>query len=139
MHTPSTDHAQLENNGLKNTKSRRAVLHILEEENRPVTVTEIVESLESHDVATDQATVYRILDVFSEKGIVNRFEFHEGKFRYEKAGKEHHHLICESCGKVEDISDCNISGLEADIQEKKQFLVRRHALEFFGLCQLCQQ
>lgn len=124
--------------GLKGTKARLALLHILEEENKPLDVAEISELLRKHAITTDQATVYRILDVFFQKGLVNRFEFQEGKFRYEITGEDHHHLICEQCGKIEDLSDCNITVLEEEIAEKKGFAVKRHTLEFFGLCNVCR-
>jgi len=39
----------------------------------------------------------------------------------------------KTAAKLEDISDCNISELEKEIQHKKKFLVKRHSLEFFGL------
>lgn len=138
MHTISQHHkSSLQTSGLKGTKPRLAVLHILEEENRPVDVTDITSSLEKHNIAADQATVYRILDTFVQKGLVHKLEFHEGKFRYEKAGMDHHHLICEQCGRIEDISDCNIPGLEKEIKKKKGFVVKRHSLEFFGVCKNC--
>jgi Fur family transcriptional regulator, ferric uptake regulator len=140
MHTIDQNKEQLTGSGLKGTKSRMAVLHILEEEDRPLDVSEIISGLKRHEVQTDQATVYRILDVFQQKGLVERFEFHEGKFRYEKAGQqEHHHLICESCGKIEDISDCKIEDFQSSIALKKGFLIKRHSLEFFGLCTSCQR
>lgn len=139
MHTLQiTEKTQLIAQGLKGTKPRLAVLHILEEEHRPLAVAEILERLKDHDIAADQATVYRILDLFTQKQLVDRYAFQEGKYRYELAGKDHHHLICETCGRIEDISDCNIPELESDIHKKKGFLVKRHALEFYGICQLCQ-
>lgn len=91
-----------------------------------------------HD-SVDKVTIYRILETFYKKDLVKRLEFGEGKYRYELAGDDHHHLICESCGKVEDISDCHISELEKEISQKKKFLVKRHQLEFFGVCSSCQR
>jgi Fur family transcriptional regulator, ferric uptake regulator len=129
----------LQRQGLKQTPARIAVLSILQEQNRPMDVAEILELVRSEGIETNQATVYRILDIFCEKGMVNRFEFHEGKFRYELAGADHHHLLCESCGRIEDLSDCNIPDWEVEITRKKGFLVKRHSLEFFGLCQNCQR
>ncbi len=125
-------------NTLKKTKGRRAVLEILEEEASPVDVAHIYTHLQEKKLSLDQATVYRILDTFLQRGVVRRFEFGEGKFRYEISGEDHHHLICERCGAIEDISDCGIGTLEKEIQKKKGFLVKHHALEFFGLCQNCQ-
>src|SRR5690242_8859030 len=120
---------------LKKTKGREAILNVLKEEEVQVDASHIQQHLSEKAVEINPATIYRILDAFYRTGVVQRFEFQEGKFRYELASKEdHHHLICESCGKIEDISDCAIPELEKDIQKKKKFLVKRHSLEFFGLC-----
>lgn len=125
---------------LKKTKGREAVLRVLEDEQTPVDVSHIQNHLVKEAVSVDPATVYRILDVFYRQGIVHRLEFREGKYRYELASKEdHHHLICESCGSIADISDCAIPFLQKDIEKKKGFLVKHHSLEFFGLCLNCQR
>jgi Fur family ferric uptake transcriptional regulator len=78
--------------------------------------------------------------MFTEKGLTKQIQLQEGKFRYELAtAAEHHHLVCTKCGDIQDISDCNIDGLEKDIEKKKKFKVTSHALEFFGLCSNCQK
>lgn len=127
----------LQKSNLKATNARKVALHFFEKESRPIDAEEILSHLRKHDLETDRATVYRILDVFYKKGIISRIELQEGKFRYELTGEDHHHLICEKCGKIEDISDCNISVLEKEIKKKKGFLVKRHSLEFYGICQSC--
>jgi len=123
--------------GLKQTRARQALLAIFAAENRPLDVPEILNLLKKQHVSVDQATVYRILEIFLQKRIIERFEFLEGKFRYELSGIEHHHLICETCGRIDDISDCSISTLEKEILEKKGFTTKHHSLEFFGVCQTC--
>ncbi len=124
---------------LKATPARIAVLQLLESTKAPLDVASILDVLQEQDIAIDQATAFRIINTFTQKGIARQIQLNEGKFRYELATKEeHHHLICESCGKIEDISDCGIPRLEKDIQKKKKFLVKRHSLEFFGLCADCQ-
>lgn len=129
----------LQSSQLKVTAARKVALHYLEKEARPVDVEEILEHLRKHKLETDRATIYRMIDTFLDKGIIDRFEFGEGKFRYELSGSDHHHLICEQCGLVEDISDCGIDTWEKEIKKKKGFLVKRHALEFFGVCTSCQK
>ena len=125
--------------GLKKTKARSAIFHILREEKRPLDVVEIKNYLKQHNITVDRATVYRMLETFLEKDIIYRLEFGEGKYRYELAGSDHHHLVCENCGRVEDISDCGIEEGEKKIKQKKHFLVKHHSLEFFGICKSCQQ
>lgn len=123
----------------KKTKGRDAVLKILEKEGGPVDVAHIYGHLQKEKLLINQATLYRILDFFAENGLINRFEFQEGKQRFEIVKEEHHHLICESCGTVEDMSDCDFEQLEQDIKRKKHFLVKRHSVEIFGLCSDCQK
>jgi Fur family ferric uptake transcriptional regulator len=125
---------------LRATPARMAVMKLLETTDTPVDVQMIIDYLDKKNIKTDPATAFRIVNMFLAKGIVKQISFNEGKFRYELSSKaDHHHLVCESCGNIEDISDCAIPDLEKDIKKKKEFLVKRHSLEFFGLCKDCQK
>lgn len=124
---------------LKVTPARIGILAALEETDEPVDVSSLLQYLKSHHIKADKATVFRIINFLTEKGISKQISFNEGKFRYELANKpEHHHLVCTNCGSVESFSDCAIPALEKDIKRKKKFLVKSHALEFFGVCKDCQ-
>lgn len=124
---------------LRATPARIAVLRLLEMSELPIDVSIIRKHLDNKHIIVDPATVFRIVNIFMEKGLVRQISFNEGKFRYELANMpDHHHLLCNSCGRVEDFSDCNISALEQDIKAKKGFLVSSHALEFYGTCRLCK-
>jgi Fe2+ or Zn2+ uptake regulation protein len=139
MFMKDTAHIQLlKKLNLKVTQARLAILEILQHE-KPLDVTEIAYQLVKRKVATDQVTIYRILDVFCEKKVAQRIQFQEDKFRYELITNDHHHLICQKCGEVQDLSSCPVTKLEAEIYTKQKFLVREHSLEFFGLCLHCQQ
>lgn len=125
---------------LKATPARLAILRLLEKTNTPLDIMAINDYLKRHDVSTDPATIFRIMHSFTDKGLAKQVNFNEGKTRYELSAKEdHHHLLCERCGNIEDISDCAIGDLEQDIQKKKGFAVTSHALEFFGICKQCQR
>ena len=121
--------------GLKNTPSRLAVLSVLQEKKRPLDASEIYFSLGDK---ADQATVYRTLETFYKKGIIKRLEFQEGKFRYEISSKDHHHLVCQRCGRIDDINDNVMHKWEKQIGKEKGFRVKKHNLEFFGICSKCQ-
>ena len=125
----------LQSNGLKITTARIAVLDALEKKDNPSDVLSLVEDL---NTKVDQATIYRILDLFTDKGVVKRIDFGEGKYRYELQEKHHHHLVCTSCGLVEDIEIENLESVEEQVRIKKGFLVKSHSLEFFGICKNCQ-
>lgn len=125
----------LHDKGLKTTSARIAVLSLLEKQKNPTDVLSIVENLNNQ---ADQATVYRIVDLLTKKGIISRLEFGEGKYRYELQKSHHHHLICENCGGIEDVEGDYINEIENEIRHKKGFLVKSHSLEFFGICKNCQ-
>ncbi len=132
--------AELNEADLRATPARIAVMKLLESAATPVDIQMIKDYLDDKNIKADPATVFRIMNMFTDKGITRQISFNEGKFRYELANREdHHHLICENCGKIEDISDCNIVSLQKDIEKKKHFKVTSHALEFYGLCKSCQK
>lgn len=124
---------------LRATPARIAVMKFLENSNTPVDVQMVKDYLDKKNVPSDSATVFRIMNIFTQKGITRQISLNEGKFRYELASREdHHHLVCQNCEKIEDFSACAIPALEKDIRKKKGFHVTSHALEFYGLCGRCK-
>lgn len=131
---------ELNEQKLRATPARIALMKLLESATEPVDVQTMTEYLSKSDIKTDPATVFRIINMFTEKNLTKQIQLNEGKFRYELSSKaDHHHFICENCGKIEDISDCNIEMIENEIKKKKGLLVKSHSLEFFGLCSDCQK
>ena len=124
---------------LRATPARLGVLAILEHTDVPVDVSMIMEYLKNHHIAADEVTVFRILNVLTGKGIVKPIQFLEGKFRYEHAGEpKHHHFVCQKCGLVMNVTDCNVSRIEKKLEKTKGITVTSHSLEFFGVCYRCQ-
>lgn len=125
---------------LRATPARLALMELLESTDKPVDVQTMIGFLERRGIKADPATVFRIVNMFTEKGLTKQIQLQEGKARYELATQsDHHHLVCTKCGDIQDISDCNIGALEKDIEKRKGFKVTSHSLEFFGICQSCQR
>jgi len=123
----------------KKTPARLAIIKFLENSKLPVDAEEILQMLRIKNLDTNKVTVYRNLDYFLKKGIIDRVEFGEGKYRYEIKINHHHHLICTNCGKVEDVDGEVLKKIEEEFYQNKKFLVKNHSLEFFGLCANCQK
>jgi len=131
---------ELKNADLKITPARLGVLAALENSDIPLDVHDIISYLENQHISVDKVTVFRIINSLTEKGLATPIQFNEGKMRYEHTDRaDHHHFVCTECDTIEDISDCNIDELQKNIQKKKGLLIKRHSLEFFGLCQNCQK
>ena len=128
--------AELKNATLAVTPARLAALQLFESHKKPIDAKHILDHLQK-ELGVDRVTVFRILNTFVSKGLIVRLEFGEGKARYELAKEDHHHIICESCGKVEDIEDTLIPQMESAVAKQTGFFIKRHTLEFYGLCQSC--
>lgn len=128
----------LSDHKLKTTHARLLCIEFLSAQSQPVTSREIIEHLQSQG-KTDRVTVFRILNTLVSHGIVRKIDFGEDGARYEMMGDDHHHLVCERCGRIETVDACTIGVMERQISQTHQFRVSRHSLEFFGLCAKCQK
>lgn len=115
--------------GYKATPQRVAVLEALAAERH-----QSLEGIRGRCPRVGLVTVYRTLDLFSELGIVRRLDLGDGA-RYELAADHHHHLICESCGGIEEFDECPLDPERLPI--RSGFQVRAHSLEVYGRCAGC--
>lgn len=124
---------------LKITKPRLAILSVLYATKTPLTAQEIHTKTHQHKI--DQATVYRNLETLTQSGLVRLVNFQHDHKHYELASNNHHHhAICQNCGKVVDISKCDLTTLEKQVKKISAFTkINHHALEFFGLCKKCSK
>ncbi len=131
---------ELKGVSLRATPTRLEILKLIESVDEPVDVKTLIRYLKKKKIKTDPATVFRIVNIFKEKGLLKSIHFNESKFRYEYAfKKDHHHLICDNCGQIEDVADNFITQIERKIKRKKKFYIKSHSLEFFGVCSSCQR
>ena len=127
----------LRKSGFKVTPARLAVLRFINEAKNPLSAQEMVEHFKN---AVDQATIYRIFQAFKSNGIIRQVDLRHNHAHYELANqKEHHHLICLGCGRIEDIQNCGVAEMQKNIlQIIKNFAeIRQHSLEFYGVCKNC--
>lgn len=131
---------ELQEASLKATPARIAVLKFLEIEDQPLDTQSIINYLKQEKISADPATIFRMMNDFVEKGITKEVQLVKGKVHYELTNKgDHHHLICEKCGKIEAVEDNFVPEMEKELAKKHNFLIKRHSLEFFGLCANCQK
>lgn len=89
------------------------------------------------------ATVYRSLEMLDKLGFLHRIEFGDGKSRYELSTGEdshaHHHLICLTCGKVQEFGDDLMETLESFVSRTADFEITDHQVKFYGYCSQCRK
>jgi len=106
--------------GLKVTPQRIAVLDIVLNLNNHPTAENIAEYLRINYPHVPIGTVYKILEVFVQKGIVNRVKTENGTIRYDPITEKHHHLYYSDSELIEDFYDNDLNKLLEDYFRKKQ-------------------
>jgi Fe2+ or Zn2+ uptake regulation protein len=132
----------LRSSGQRYTRSRRAVVDVLAQADRPMTLPDILSG--NHGLA--QSSTYRNLSELVEAGVVRRIITSDEYSHFELAehltGDHHHHLICSSCGAVEDFTvpgevEELIDRASASVARRRRFALDHHRLDLVGLCASC--
>ena len=139
MSHDTRDYASLmRERGFRVTPQRQLILDAVCEGEGHTTVEEIYERVQTKSPAISQATVYRTLDFLSELGLVTSAHIGRRQMVYEIAGEHpHHHLVCQVCGKVEEIGHELVKAFFDQIEHEHQFVVEMNHLMLTGLCQDC--
>ncbi len=125
----------LRQHDFKVTRARIKILERLEQATKPMTAQELHEKLA--DTKMDLATVYRSLNKFADAGLISRVQLGDEFARFEFVKHHHHHIVCNSCGKVQEVELCNLNELSKDIAQKTGFRNIAHQVVFRGDCQEC--
>jgi Fur family ferric uptake transcriptional regulator len=129
----------------RHSEHRKLVLEcITSAGGRHLTAEQVFEEVKGVHPGIGIATVYRNLKHLEESGsIVKSIVSESGASVYEVAGPEgshsHHHLICLSCGKVEDLGTDLLDAIEKHVEDKNGFKVKDHRLQIFGVCKSCSE
>lgn len=124
------------------TPARRALVELLHQLERPHAIAELLDA----DPEMSQSSLYRNLSVLEQADVVRRLSGTDDVARFELAedvtGDHHHHLVCTSCGTIEDIEVAE--EVEAAMHEavdhaagERGFRTEFHRLELLGTCTAC--
>jgi Fe2+ or Zn2+ uptake regulation protein len=104
---PPRDDAELaelfRERGLRAT-SQRVVMHrLLRDQNRHLSAEDLLSEASERLPGVSLPTVYATLELFEQLGIVRRVNGGGGTLLWDTRADAHHHMICRSCGRIEDI------------------------------------
>ncbi|GMA50082.1 transcriptional repressor [Alicyclobacillus contaminans] len=120
------------------TKQRRAVLEVVKESHDHPTAADIMDRLREKDYKFAYATVYNSLKYLVEQGLIQELHITNGVSRYDGRMEEHHHAVCDKCGKmVEVLTELPEDFLQRVVAETG-FEIHHHHLIFHGLCADCK-
>ncbi|MFH1063418.1 MAG: Fur family transcriptional regulator [Candidatus Omnitrophota bacterium] len=142
-------HGKFRGFGYRMTLARQAILDVLSQTKNHLSAEEIYHEVYKIYPSSGLATVYRTVELLVQIGLVNKFDFGDGRARYElEIGSEHkdhhHHLVCMQCRRVIDYTDFIeeevelLTKTEKGLSEKYNFQIKKHIIQFYGLCDKCQ-
>ena len=83
------------------------------------------------------ATIYGTLDLLDELGFVRRVSTPRGGTVYDSRVEEHHHVICRSCGRIQDVDAPVDTAAATRAAREAGFRVDHGQLALSGLCADC--
>ena len=124
--------------GLRPTRQRLSVLDSLRDRPDAVTAQELHAELRAGGDAVGLTTVYRTLTALSDAGLLDVFT-RDGEQAFRRCGDvHHHHLVCETCNKVEELSADEVEEWVHHAAQRHGFTVTGHRADIFGICADCR-
>lgn len=121
-------------------RARDAVIDVLASERCALSPLQIEDRLRADDRRVGRASIYRILELLAERGLVTRLELGDGGARYElvdPAGRHHHHLLCDTCGQLVPFDDHDLERSIDRLTRRLGFQTRAHEVVLHGACATC--
>ena len=123
---------------VKRSKQSEGILKVLSKKNYHPTADEIYRIMKKDYPSLGIATVYRNLDKLARDGEIVKLEIPGESAHYDGNVEQHYHIVCTSCGKIEDV------WIDLDLEKKydlKQaapgFSITGYRMELRGLCNEC--
>ena len=130
----------LKASGLGHTPNRQRVLEVIGNNSSPLSAQQIFDTLSRCD-NINRVTVYRILELLVDKGLVERINGGGRSYVYGLAPNENHpahpHFYCKSCGNLECL---NPQSLNVDLQHMQRTfagLIENVEVRVDGVCKNC--
>jgi len=124
------------------TRLRRALVETLAASGRPLTIPEILAATPN----LPQSSAYRNVTTLMDAGVVRRVAGTDDHGRFELAEEfsgHHHHLVCATCGKVDDIRasprlERALAEATRAAADEQGYDVIEHRFDLVGVCPDCR-
>ena len=132
---------ELVSKGVRLTAQRRALIEVIQAAQGHLDASSLLELARRTEPNINRATVYRTIELLKKLRLIDELDLMhlEGeKHYYEvKTKRDHVHLACFRCGRIEEFSSPLFEGLKAEISKQAGFTIRVTRLEVGGNCRAC--
>ena len=137
----NTTKDELREKGIKNTRAKIALLDILKNNNAPMDANTLHKECEKV-TSVNLVTVYRSLQQFHEKKLVQEFVGKDSATQYEyvdQNSRAHPHFQCETCNKVFCLGELDFDDALHFSNMAKMHQVNTIKITLNGVCDQCQE
>lgn len=127
---------QLKAQGRRMTPQRRAIITVLMKNGEHYSAEQILSKVRKSMPDIAHATVYNTLHELNEMGILTELNLGLGERRYDINLTNHAHLICLSCGRIED-APYDFESLELSPEHTYGFDIIEQRVIYRGYCPAC--
>jgi Fe2+ or Zn2+ uptake regulation protein len=126
----------LRERGMRVTSQRLLIDRALHDHGGHLTAEQVHELVEPVLPGVTQQTVYSTLGLLTELGVARRVNA-PGPTRFEARAEEHHHMVCERCGAVEDLHVRVPVARAVGASRERGFVPASASVTVLGLCADC--
>lgn len=130
----------LKSKQIRITETRKAVTRYMIAATHHPSAEQIYQALLPMIPGMSLATVYNNLRVLVEEGFVSELKLSNDNTTYfDFLGHEHLHVVCESCGKIADIMDADVSIFKHTAELTTGYRITKEQFLLYGTCPNCQK
>jgi Fur family ferric uptake transcriptional regulator len=127
--------------GFRATPQRQMVLQVLREaDGRHLTADDVCRAVQDRYPSFNRSTTYRVLEMLSAIGLVQQTRLGDGVAHFEVVDHpdRHHHLVCVTCGKVQNVPAEVLGEISVRLAERHEFHIGTVDLMIRGECAACR-
>jgi Fe2+ or Zn2+ uptake regulation protein len=127
----------LRERGLRVTSQRLVIERVLRDHGGHLTAEQVHDLVEPALPGVTQQTVYSTLALLTELGVARRVPAPGPSTRFEAHVDDHHHMVCERCGAVEDLHVRVPVARAVGLASESGFSPSSASVTVLGLCATC--
>ncbi|EOS53960.1 MULTISPECIES: Fur family transcriptional regulator [Paenibacillus] len=121
------------------TTQRQAVYDVVRNAKDHPTAAEVMNRLVEQGYNFAYGTVYNSLRYLTEKELIRELKLGEAASRYDAKLDDHQHILCEVCGRVDEVMSNVPEEWYRTVAKETGYDVHHAHVVFGGVCPQCQQ
>jgi Fur family ferric uptake transcriptional regulator len=134
---------ELISKGIRMTAQRRALVETIQSASEHLDAGSLLALARKREPNIDRATVYRTIELLKKLQLIDELDLMhldgEKHFYEVKTRRDHLHMACFRCGRIQEFSTPIFERLKNEIGKQTGFAIRVVRLEVGGYCQACAE